>query len=267
MPLSFQPSVLRVCAAASVVSCLATAPVANAESDHGLQAGLDVGFHAFRDDVLVPLAFSGPRLAPVPRYFGAVGPGLIVSDAMLGLAYVVDRDGAEGAALSWALHGSYLFMAHEGRWRVAVGPALGWDNELLVISDWDDAHEHWIGTIWLGPGVRVWRWLRGRWRLDLAGDFGFVGFQSRSPTGRRPKQETSNDLSLPFTDPTRDFEFGSILDWQVARASLEFYYTKRRAITPNGWGIGSELTLSRASEPELAFAFNASIRASYTWDL
>lgn len=262
----FARRALRGCSA-SAIACLSFAQPAQAEPDHGLQAGLDVSYHVFRDDVLVPLAFSGVRLAPVPRYFGAVGPGLVVGDAMLGLAYVRDREGAEGVALSWKLHGSYLFPVHAGRWCVTVGPALGWDNELLFISDWDDAHEHWIGTLWLGPGVRAWRWLRGRWRVDLAGDVGLAGFQSRSPAGRRPKQEVSEDLSLPFTDPTRALQFGSILDWQVARASVEFYATKRRAATPNGWGIGSEFALSRASEPALAFAFDASLRASYTWDL
>jgi hypothetical protein len=246
---------------------LTVAPVANAESDHGLQAGLDVGLHVFRDDVLVPLAFSGLRLAPVPRYFGAIGPGVLTADALLGLGYVLDREGAEGAALSWALHASYLFRLEEKRWRIAVGPATGWDNDVLVISDWDDAHEHWIGTLWVGPGVRAWRSLRGGFRVDLAGELALVGFQSRSPAGRRPKQETSHDLSLPFTDPTRDFEFGSVLDWQVVRASIDFYATKKRAVTPNGWGIGSELAFMHASEPAPAVAFTASIRASYTWAL
>jgi hypothetical protein len=103
--------------------------------------------------------------------------------------------------------------------------------------------------------------------MDLACDLALAGFQSRSPSGRRPKQETSNDLSLPFTDPTRDFEFGSVLDWQVLRGSIELYATRSRSITPNGWGIGSEIALQHASDPETASAFTASIRGSYTWGL
>ena len=248
--------VRRACSIAIAASCFSAPGLAVAEPHHGIQAGLDVGFHSFRDDVLVPLAFSGFTFGLGPRYYGAFGPGLFAADASLTLAYVLDREGVQGMGLSWSAHTSYLFTVHEKRWRIALGPALGWDNDLLVFSDWDDAHEHWIGTIWVGPGVRAWRSLRGGWRMDLAGDLGLVGFQSRSPTGRRPKQETSADPSLPLTDPTR-----------VLRGSVEFYATRSRAITPNGWGIAGEMALQHASDPETAFAFTTLIRGSYTWGL
>jgi hypothetical protein len=245
--------------------CFALSSGAQAEPRHAVQAGLDLGYYAFRDDVLVPLALGGPGLALSPRYFGALGPGLFEGGARAGFAYVLDREGVEGAMGRWGWHGKYLLPVREGRWRILCGPVLASDNEVLVTSDWDDAHEHWIGTNWLGPGVRAWRLLRGSWRVDIAGEVALLGLQSRSPSGRRPKQETFNDVTLPFRDPVREPTFGSIFDWQLVRGSVEFYSTRVRSAVPTGWGVGSEVMFTRATEPALAFAFAASLRASYTW--
>lgn len=250
---------------AALLLCLGVASAARAQARHGVQAGVAAGFHAFRDDVLVPLAFSGPRVALAPRYFAALGPGLLVTDAELGVAYVLDREGARGGVLSWALHARYLLPLYEGCWHVMLGPLVGSDNDVLVVSEWDDAHAHWVGTTWVGPSVRAWRWLDDTWRMDLSGELALVGLQSRSPSGRRPKQELYPDLGLPFRDSTRDPRLGSFLEWQVARASIDLHATPFRSRVPTGWGIGGEVTLAHATEPELAFAFTASLRASYTW--
>jgi hypothetical protein len=169
--------------------------------------------------------------------------------------------------LSWSLHARYFFLAHDGHFRLMVGPVLGTDNHVLLVSDWDDAHEHWIGTTWLGPGVRGQRWLSPAFRMDLSAEVALVGLQSRSPSGQRPKQETFPDVTLPFRDSTRGAGLGSVFDWQVVRAAIELYATRARSTVPTGWGIGSEVMLSRASEPQLAFAFATTIRASYTWGL
>lgn len=251
-----------------LTSCLGLAGNARAEPHHGLAVGLDLGLQSVRDDTLAPVAFSGPQLLFVPRYFGQLGNGLLTGEARLGLGYVLDRADAEGATFAWGLRASYSFLVREGDWNVTVGPALGWSNDLFYLVDWDDGHGYWIGTVWLGPGARVWHWLMGLWRMDVGGEIALLGWQSRTPPGRRRKQEMGPDvLHSILQPPTRDLELGSLLDWQVAHVFLDFHRTYARSRVPNGWGVGGELAVSRAGSPELAFAFNASLRFSYTWGL
>lgn len=249
-----------------LIACLGLAYPAAAAPAHGVQLGVDLAFYSVRDDTLAPIAFSGPRFGVEPRYFGSLGSALISAGGRFGLGYVIDRAGARGASGSWGLHLAYLPLVSEGSWNVAVGPALGWDNARFWFAEWDDAHTYWIGTLWLGPGVRAWHWLSARWRVDLAAELALLGWQSRTPDGRRRKQETS-DFSSLIVPATRDMRFGWLADWQVVRCSLELYRVRTAAPTPNGFGIGVELGLTRAAEPSLAFAFNTSLRASYTWSL
>lgn len=250
-----------------MASCLCFSRPAAAGPEHGPQLVLDSAWYTVRDDTLAPFASTGPRFVLELGYIGKLGRAFLLGDVRFGGAYVVDRGGERGVTLNWGMHLSYLPIVYEGGWQVAVGPALGWDNDNFFFIEWDDAHAYWIGTLWLGPGVHAWRWLSERWRVDLGGELGLLGWQSRTPTGRRRKQETSeNVFDTLIAPPTKDLEFGSMLDWQLARASVDFYYTHVRTDTPNGWGIGAELGLVRDADP-VAFAINASLRLSYTWSV
>lgn len=249
--------------------CLGLSGAALAESpDHALQVGLDIAAQAVRDDTLVPLAHGGLRPSLSPRYFGDLETGMLLADGRLGLGYVVSSEGEEGATFTWGLHAAYLFYlnadAAEG---LAVGPALGWDNETFYLGDWDDAHTYWIGAMWLGPRARWWRRLDESWRLDIDGQIGVIGLLSRPPEYRKTKQETSYDIPRFYAWPTRDLKPAWIGNFQVARISLDFYNSRSTSRVPTGLGLGTEIGFLRASNPDQAFSVEASLRISYSWGL
>lgn len=256
----------RLASVAGLLGLALNAQQAQAQPPRNLYLGLDLAFQAVRDDTLVPLAFSGPRAAVVPRFLGQVGPGLLTAEARMGLGYALDREHAEALTLGWRLGASYLLPVHDASWHVALGPALGWENETFLLADWDDAHAYWIGARWLGPGVRGWRAVGAGWRLDLAGEAALIGLRSRPPAHRPHKQETSYDLLPYITSPSRDPQFGWIGDFQLLRASLELVRSAAEGV-PAGWGFGAELGLLRASEPAPAFSFSASLRMFHAFNL
>ncbi|HVZ31063.1 MAG TPA: hypothetical protein VG963_01475, partial [Polyangiaceae bacterium] len=173
---------------------------------------------------------------------------------------------AEAVTLGWRLGASYSLPVHDGSWHVAVGPALGWENETFFLADWDDAHAYWIGARWLGPALRGWCQIGAGWRMDLAGEAALVGLLSRPPALRRHKQETSYEVLPYFTSPSRDPELAWIGDFQLLRASLELVRSGASA-EPDGWGFGGELGLLRADDPAPAFAFSASLRLFHAFNL
>lgn len=274
-----------------MVVLLLAKPAAAAPPRHSLGGALDLGVHVARDDALVPLAHTGPRLALSPRYFVDLGRGIAVADARVGLAYVRGAEGEEGLTTVWGLHAALLFfVSQQGRLAsvgddpnrsngygsvggsgadcaVALGPTIGWDNETLFFGDWDDAHAYWLGTLWIGPRVYgLWR-LSEAWRADLDARMSLAGYFARPPAYRYNKQETSHSLLAFMEWPTHGLEPGWLADFQVVRASLDFYHTRMRARVPVGLGLGAETGFSHASSPDHVVSFEAVGRVSYAWGL
>lgn len=173
-----------------------------------------------------------------------------------------------GLAFSWGLHASPLFFVVEGDGvGLALGPVLGWDNETFYFGDWDDAHGYWIGARWIGPRAHGRAALNERWRLDYDGQLALLGLLSRPPAYRHTKQETSEHVPDFLAWPTEDPKVATIADFQLVRASVDFHRTRERGRVPTGFGIGAELSFTRAVDPKPAFSFESTLRLSYTWGL
>lgn len=251
-----------------VAMSLCLAAFAQARPRHSLGGAVGIGVHSARDDTLVPLAHTGPRLALSPRYFGDLGFGLLFADGRFAMAYVLGAEGEEGLTSIWGLHAGLLFQLDAGaNHALSLGPAFGWDNETFYFGDWDDAHAYWLGTLWLGPRMHNYRRLNERWRADFDVQIALLGFFSRPPAYRYHKQETSDDVLAYFEWPTHDLRPGWFGDFQVLRASIEFFRSKRRGPVPTGLGLGVETSFSHASSPDDVLSFEALARCSYTWEL
>jgi hypothetical protein len=230
---------------------------------HAFQLTLDLAFRSVRDDLLVPWAFSGPEFALVPRYLGTLGPGLLDTQLRFGAAPVFNRFGHNGFALTYGLRAGYFFVVDERSTGWAVGPALGWDYEMFYLSSWDDAHGYWLGTRWLGPGLRTWTRLSSGYRLAFSADLSLLGFESRPPSYRYNKQDAMTHPGWYLSEPLKRAEFGWLPDFQVLRLAAEIHRAGFRA--PSGWGLGTELTFTHAAEPASAWDFQLGVQLSHAW--
>jgi len=244
---------------------------ASARADAPQQAlgfAFDAGIATSRDDILVPRALSGPRLALGPRYAAALGPGVLFAQWHIAAAYELDRDGNQGVAFDHALNAEYLFPFAQGSLLPqALGPALGWDTDIAAIVSWDDAHAYWIASRWLGAGWRAVAptWAGYRWRF--AAELPLLALLSRPPGYRSNKQDAMTHLGFYFFDVHSDPDVAWLAQLQQLRASLDLWHGRSTGLVPEGWAVGSEIRVAHAVEPASAWAVRATLRFSMSWGL
>src|SRR6185312_5072788 len=121
----------RAACAAVLAFWSATRAVAATPEGRSLSAGVDVGVRTARDDLIVPLASTGPALGFGARFVGAVGPGLLDTGVRFQLAALFDRSDHPAASIFHAFRLAYLpvVVNRPGRWSLALGPALVWETD------------------------------------------------------------------------------------------------------------------------------------------
>lgn len=180
---------------------LAASPArADTPPSRALSVGVDLGFRAARDDLIVPLASSGPTLGFGVRFLGKAGPGLVDSGVRFELGPLFDRYTHPAAGLFHALRLGYLPLVRTrpSDWSLALGPLLVWETDVLWLRAWDDAHAYWMGRRYLGFALRAWRPLWPTWRLDLSGEFSLLGFESRPAAYRVQNEDPLTQVAFYF---------------------------------------------------------------------
>ncbi len=250
---------------------LGGAPAAPAPAPRGaFSVGADVGVRAARDDLIVPLASTGPVVGFAAHFLVASGPGLLDSGLRFGVAALFDRDGRPAAGLYHALRLGYLPYVHRApdRWSLAVGPLVAWETDVLWLAKWDDAHAYWIGRRWLGIAARAWRPLGRTMRVDVTAETSLLGFEARPPAYRYNNEDALDQPVFYFADVNRDARFGTLLDWQAVRVEADLGWvpgSRKRAVVPTGWSIGVEQRVAHASSPASAFILQTTARLAYAW--
>src|SRR3954471_5408389 len=97
---------------------------ADTPPSRALSVGVDFGFRAARDDLIVPLASSGPTLGFGGRFIGKAGPGLVDTGLRFELAALFDRYTHPAAGVLHALRLGYLPLVRTmpSDWSLALGP-------------------------------------------------------------------------------------------------------------------------------------------------
>lgn len=258
-------------AASLAVFVLLIAPRAARATAAGrtLSAGVDVGFRSARDDLIVPLASSGPSLGFAARFLGRAGPGLLDTGIRFELAALFDRYEHPAASIFHALRLAYLpiIVSRPRDWSVALGPALVWETDILWLRSWDDAHAYWLGRRYLGASARAFRPLAPSWRLELSAELNLLGFESRPPAYRYQNQDALTQGSFYFAGVNRAATFGSVLDWQALRLEADVCRTLAAGSRKQGKSFGIEARLAHTNAPASAFVFELNLRYVYAWDL
>jgi hypothetical protein len=250
-----------------LVSRHAHASASSRPLQHSLSVGTLVGVRSVRDDLLVPLASTGPVLSIEGRFLGTFHGSIVDTELRGGFAAVFDRDLRPAVALGHRIRMAYLPLIVDSpdRWSLAVGPTLVWETDVAWFSKWDDAHGYWMGRRWAGVSARAWRRLSPRWRLDLTGDCSLLGFESRPPAYRSNKEDALTHVSYYFADVNRHARFGWLGDWQAVRLRVEAHRPSSRAKVPVGWGYGVEARIAHTDAPTNAWVLESSLWISYAW--
>jgi hypothetical protein len=270
MKLFPKPWAARLLHASALLVGLGLFPASlHAQTNTHQTAGVAFGLRgdAVRDDLLVPLGFAGPGFQLQGFYRGWVGPGVLTAQADFGFARLFNRYGHNAATGTYGANVAWTFnVLYRETWHLEVGPTMVVENRTNYIYDWDDAHIYWLAAEWLGPAVRHVRRLTDTWRLEASGSVALVGFQSRPPSYRYNKQETSEDISYFFTRPMQSASFVMVNDLQVFRLDVAL----RRAAysrfdVGRGWSFGLDFRMSRTGIPETNINLSLCAYVSRAW--
>jgi len=252
-PLSNGPSLRRRLGigAAAAWLLLAGAP-ATAERQKHPPAPLILSFETAleqqRDDLLVPLRFSGGRASL------GLGSRWDRGPREHRLAYTVSaagfRDRFDAGGAGTLMRAEYHFL-QEGRDLGPLKLALGGRLDAMLRDNyfiaWDETHIYWVTTFAAGPAARLALALgNGTLRADCAADFG--GIVARPPLHRTTKIDSTPIFSYHFKAPLRNLETRSPrehfrFDWglscrkQGRRIEWEFGYagSYQRTLEPRSY--------------------------------
>lgn len=196
---------------------------------------LETRYEQQRDDLLVPLRFSGGRAVLGLGTLRRFGPREHELGYSISAAGFRDRFKAGGAGTLMSAEYRLLHSAHSiGPFSIAVGGRLDWmlrDNYFIA---WDGSHIYWATAFSAGPAFSASIPARqGILRADMATDMG--GIVSRPPVHRITKIDSTPIFSYHFRAPHRNLAPRSPgdhirLDWslrysaQGRRIRREFSY-------------------------------------------
>jgi hypothetical protein len=260
-------SLRRLVGGAILLLCGAISGLAHAQ--HALGFNVDGGVASYRDDLLVPRALSGPRLGLGVTYAGMLGPGTLHVHLQLAAAVGIDRDAYLGLVLDHALGADYVFDLglRRGGPRLALGPSLGIDTDVLGVSDWDDSHAYWLALRWIGLTLRATTpaWRGSRW--DLTVELPLFGLLSRPPVYRMNQMDALDEPSFYIFDVQRDPKPVWLPDVQQLRVAVDLWRDASAGLVARGWAVGAEARIVHAADPRSAFAFRTTLRFSAVWEL
>jgi len=235
------------------------------EPGHALGGVVRLPLTTLREDLIVPQAHTGPGLDLGLRYAAAVGAGASSADLAFGARYLEGRYGARALDFHHGLRLRHAFTVARGPWSFGVGPAFGWETDIAYLESWDDSHAYWSTDRWLGPTASAWTSLSDCWRLDIHAELLLVSVQSR-PAGRRTYEQDELDaFAFWFAAAQRHPRFAWIGDTQRLRVGAELWRSRSRTALADGWGLGLELRLVRAAEPEPFVLLEAALTLSTAW--
>jgi hypothetical protein len=218
-----------------------------------------------REDLLVPLTFSGGGPALGASYRGLHGPGLLDARMEIAAALVSNRFGHLGLTTHHALAAAYrLPLPGAG---FALGVVVGESSDSLALESWDDAHGYWVGLTYLGPSASLQRQLSAGWQLHATTELALVGTVGRPPRFRDNKQDPNARVSYYLTHPFSDSGFFAPWNLQHLHVDLAARRTGNQDPIGRGWSFGCQGRFTRASEPLTILVFEAVLYAAWTWGL
>jgi hypothetical protein len=252
----------------AVLLSLYLAGPAAAETAHVLQAVATLGSESARDDLLVPLAFTGPALGLGSRYRVGFGISALEAELELGIGVLTNRFDHEAEQLSHGLALGYSRAIKESTTeQTELAAIVRWQDELSYFESWDDAHGYWFSTLMLAPAIRDSRALSSGLQLESRAEFALLGIAARPPERRWNKQDALTHVSYHVDRLGYGTRFVTPLDLQSLRAEALLRFRHSDAPVGSGFGAGLVASFARLREPEPYLLLQAGGIVTYGWEL
>jgi len=244
-----------------IVTLICPQPAEGNADTHGRKNAFGIGprisYVQVRDDILVPLRFSGPGLSLLLLYErrGLVHQHKV--DVSVGLALLRDRYGFSGALLSSSVGYRYLRSLWDNTLggNICLGSKLNWSLNNEFFYDWDDEHLYWLTTIELGPALHYSRSMKKERQIHLTLSLPVIALMSRPPLYRYYKTDDLTKVGFLLTKPHEDLHVVSFDKYQAAEISFG-YEMRRITLTYRG-------SFKHATDPEPITLFVNSL--DITW--
>jgi hypothetical protein len=177
-----------------------------AEAPWRIGYSVSINHPAIREDLLVPLAFSGIGLDLAFKAEWRRSTWSAASSVAAGMDYATNRFG-QGSVI-WPMHlqaniaRDILATPSAGIFSLSI-PLTASLNDRYIFS-WDDAHLYWLTAHLTGLGLQQRRKISTGWSLMTWAYTPLVSLVSRPPAYRNNKQDPLKRLSYFFTRTNQD---------------------------------------------------------------
>jgi hypothetical protein len=249
----------RLCITGLLAAVIASSVATPAGNRLGLGFGL--AYMELRDDVLVPLAFIGPRLAPLQiSYNRRTDCDWLSLDGGLGLAPLFDRYGFLTAVFPFEAGGQYLTRIASDRagGSILLGGQARWSMDVHVPMYWDDEHAYWLTAMGLAPAVGYARTVRQNQRLEAVLAITAAALVSRPPLHRYTKTEP-DAIGFFFSKCHENLRFASLDKYQAIRLLVAW----TRPLAKTDFTVACQGRFARADWPRPVMVLEHSVNLSW----
>lgn len=227
----------------------------------GILAG--VGTASYREDLLVPLGFSGPSFSLGGMYTRQTEQKYTQIRLRFSMGLLENRYSHKAYSAVIELQTSMVRKISEntGPGDIWAGISVPLQLTNLFLESWDDSHLYWLTTHSLAFVTEYRTRIPGIWNPIIRLDMPVIGFISRPPTYRYKKQEALTHLTYHFTEPNRSLHFEYIGTYQAPR--LQVYF--KRGSEGSVLRLGLDFQLIHCSEPEDIWGISCVLLFSYQW--
>jgi len=229
----------------------------------GFSTGAGIG--SYREDLLVPLGFSGPGVFAGVAYSRDAQRSRLQVELRFRAGYLENRfsQGTIAAALSLRPSWTHRLFLSESAGEFRAGVCVPLSIDYLADHSWDDAHLYWLSAYALGAAAE-WQKSIARGHAGLARvELPIVALVSRPPVYRLNKQDPTEHWPFYFSAPNQGLHWETLDTYRAFLMQLLW----RRYASDTVWDVGFEFTYAYCDAPEPIWALNTSLFLSIRWRL
>ena len=225
----------------------------------------EAGLVSFREDLLVPLSFSGPGFALGGSFAHRSDGSLLDLDLSMRISYGINRFDHEAISLSTRIRSAWLWNIRSGGrlGELWIGAVLPFRINDMYIFSWDDAHMYWITSYGMGPAIQWRSHYSSETTIAVGMDLPVVHLVSRPPSYRFDKQDGMNRFFFWLGHPQRSFQLEPIGSY----TAITLHGTMEWRSAESFSSLGLQIRFSRMDGDKPEQDLNTLIVYSYRWGL